>query len=76
MMTFVVVMTKVTAMCAIEMMMNATAMCRTEMMKRLPTTLVLVMTFRVLSKNKTTMSLKSPRKCMYKTGRNSIIHSN
>jgi hypothetical protein len=37
MMTFIVVMTEVTAMCAIEMMMNLTAMCRTEMMRRLPT---------------------------------------
>jgi hypothetical protein len=43
MMTFAVVMTEVTAMCAMEMMMTATAMCRMEMMRRLPTMLVLVM---------------------------------
>jgi hypothetical protein len=39
MVTFPVVMTKVTAKCATEMMMTTTAMYRTEMMRRLPTSL-------------------------------------
>ena len=75
MITFAVVMMEVMTICAIEMMMNAMAMCRTEMMERLPTTLVLVMTCRELSRNKTTMSLENPRWCLYKMGQNSIIHS-
>jgi hypothetical protein len=68
-------MTEVTAMCAMEMMMNATARCRTKMMRKLPTMLVLVMTFRELSRDKTTTSLESLRRCPYKTGWNSIIHN-
>jgi hypothetical protein len=74
MMTFPVVMTEVTAMCATEMIMTATAMCRMEMIRRLPTTLLVVVTSRVLSKDKTTTSLESPRRCPYKTGRKSIFH--
>ena len=76
MIMFIVVMMEVMAMCAMEMMMNATTMCRTEMMERLPTTLILVKRSRVLSRDKTTMSLESPKKCLYKTRRNSIIHNN
>jgi hypothetical protein len=74
MMTFPMVMTEVTAMCAIEMIMTATAMCRMEMMRRLPTMLLLVVTSRVLSKEKTTTSSESPRRCVYNTGRKSIFH--
>jgi hypothetical protein len=76
MMTFAMVMTEVMEMCAIEMLMNATTMRKMEMMRRLPTTLVLVVTSRVLSKDKTTMFLESLRKCLYKMGWNSIIHKN
>jgi hypothetical protein len=62
MIMFVVVMMEVMAMCAMEMMMNAMAMCRTKMMGRLPTTLVLVKKSRVLSWDKTTTSLESPKR--------------
>jgi hypothetical protein len=76
MMTFAMVMTEVMTMCAMEMMMNAMAMCKTEMMRRLPTTLVLVVTSRVLCKDKITTSLESLRRCPYKMGQNSIFHNN
>jgi hypothetical protein len=55
-----------------EVMMNTMAMYKTKMMRRLPTTLVLVVTSRVLSKDKTTTSLESLKKCPYKTGQNPI----
>jgi hypothetical protein len=59
MMKFPMVMTEVTTICTTKTMMTTTAMCRTEMMRRLPTTLVLVVTSKVLSKNKATTSLRA-----------------
>jgi hypothetical protein len=35
-----------------------------------------VMRSMVLFRNKTTMFLKSPRRCPYEMGRNAIIHNN
>jgi hypothetical protein len=76
MMTFAIVMTNVTTMCIMEMMTKATAMCIMEMMMRLPTTVLVVIRSRVLSRDKTTMFLNSPKKCPYETGRNAIIYGN
>jgi hypothetical protein len=72
-MTFAVVMTEATAMCTIEMIMKETGMCRLVMMKRLPTTVLLVMKSRMLSRNKTTTLLRSPMRCPYRTGWNAVI---
>jgi hypothetical protein len=61
-MTFAVVIIEATAISTMEMMMKALAMCGTEMMRKLPTTMLVVIRSKVLSRDKKTTFLKSPRR--------------